>query len=713
MKLYIKNTLPLMLFVLSSFIYGQDLKNNNVFELKNDQIQNYIGKHLEVLELNDDVYSVQAILKNKLFVPSNSSVPNLGVKTKTHWIKFSVTNLTDRKEFIIQYALASVDYINFYAFYPNGSIDSIKTGDCRPFSNRDFARPDFAFKLSLSKNESALVLFKVKGGEQVQAPINIGERKMMARSFMDDDLLVGLYAGIILVMVFYNLFIYTSTKDQSYLFYVFYILIVGLTQLNFLGYTSKYLWPDSTYISNIAVYILSSITAISSMEFMKRFLSTKIKVNQLHRYFNIFYFIYYVSILLAFLKYYTWSYQIIQINATLAALYILFVAWRISKQGYRPAKFFLAAWSTFLVGVCIFVLKDVGILPYNKFTYYTMPIGSALEVILLSLALGDRINILSKEKEDSQLKNLILLQENEQIIKEQNVMLERKVRERTAELEASNKSLKEAEAILINAEKMASLGQLTAGISHEINNPINFVVSNINPLKRDMEEILLILSKYGEINETSDLKQKLSEINALKIKLDMNYLIDEIHLLLKGIDEGAKRTVDIVKGLKSFSRTDEDELSQVNIHDGIELTLTLLNNSISNSNTTVIKNFGSVPEIECYHGQIKQVFMNLLSNSIQAVENRKDKNSKGLITIHTFCSEKNVTIKISDNGTGISQKNLPRIFEPFFTTKDVGEGTGLGLSIVYGIITKHNGNIDVISEENNFTTFIINLPINQ
>ncbi|MBK7666730.1 MAG: HAMP domain-containing histidine kinase [Sphingobacteriaceae bacterium] len=260
---------------------------------------------------------------------------------------------------------------------------------------------------------------------------------------------------------------------------------------------------------------------------------------------------------------------------------------------------------------------------------------------------------------------------------------------------------------------MASLGQLTAGISHEINNPINFVVSNIKPLKRDVQEILMILDKYNEITSASDLSEKLDEIDALKKKLDSDYLRDEINLLLKGIEEGANRTSEIVKGLKNFARSDEGDLKKINIHEGIDATLTLLNNTTTNGSISVIKKYGELPNIECYPGKINQVLMNLLSNAIDALKSVKTSNHKGVISIETQLLNNSAIIRISDNGIGIPPAIISKIFDPFYTTKEVGEGTGLGLSIVYGIIKSHNGKIEVQSEENKNTTFTITLPVQQ
>ena len=502
-----------------------------------------------------------------------------------------------------------------------------------------------------------------------------------------------------LVMLFYNLFIYISTKDKNYIYYVVYVLLVLLTQTCLEGYPYQYLWPSKPIIAKYSMFVFPSLVGISSMIFMNVFLNVRHYSRTLFNLSYLFSVIYLVPIALAFLQVFDVSQKLMEMTAGIVSIYMLITAIVISKKGYTPAKYFLVAWVTFLAGVIIFILKDLDVLPYNNFTRYTMQIGSAIETVLLSFALASRINILKRE--------------NAEIIEKQNIILETKVKERTAELETSNKNLKDAEAILVNTEKMASLGQLTAGISHEINNPINFVVSNIKPLKRDVQEILMILDKYSEITDSSNINEKLKEINDLKKKLDSNYLKEEINQLLKGIEEGANRTSEIVKGLKNFARTDEADLKKINMNESIDATLTLLNNAICNNNITVEKKYTELPNIECYPGKINQVMMNLLSNAIDALKSIKTENHKGVITIETQSDNNYAIIKISDNGTGIPPAIITKIFDPFYTTKDVGQGTGLGLSIVYGIIKSHDGKVEVQSEENKNTTFVITLPIEQ
>lgn len=274
------------------------------------------------------------------------------------------------------------------------------------------------------------------------------------------------------------------------------------------------------------------------------------------------------------------------------------------------------------------------------------------------------------------------------------------------ELKITHKQLQSAQMQLVQSEKMASLGQLTAGIAHEINNPINFVSANIEPLKNDVSDVLEVLHMYEEVIEAKGLKAHFNAVDKLKHDLELDYIRGEIHALLKGIEEGAVRTKEIVKGLRIFSRLDENDIKQFDVHEGLNSTLTLLKSKLGEK-IKVVKNYAELPYIEGYPGKMNQVFMNILTNAVQAMP------EGGKIYITTSIKDSNVKISIRDTGTGIPVEVKNRIFEPFFTTKDVGEGTGLGLAISFGVVEQHKGSIMVESEPGEGTDFTISLPIKQ
>lgn len=291
--------------------------------------------------------------------------------------------------------------------------------------------------------------------------------------------------------------------------------------------------------------------------------------------------------------------------------------------------------------------------------------------------------------------------------KESILNINRELEMKNAELAKAMEQLKMTQRKLIDSEKMASLGQLTAGIAHEINNPVNFISSNVDPLKMNIREIMEILKTYREVSKPLASDERMKKVKALEKKYKLDYLIEETDSLLKGISEGAQRTKEIVQGLRNFSRVDKQELKEVDLHELIESTLLLLRNKYKERIQIIKKYDRNIPHIECYPGQLSQVFMNLINNAIQAIDN------EGTIRIETASGEINVLIAISDDGIGMDNTILKNIFDPFYTTKEVGEGTGLGLSISYGIIQQHNGQIEVNSKPGEGSTFRIVIPIRQ
>jgi signal transduction histidine kinase len=208
------------------------------------------------------------------------------------------------------------------------------------------------------------------------------------------------------------------------------------------------------------------------------------------------------------------------------------------------------------------------------------------------------------------------------------------------------------------------------------------------------------------------LAEKQKRIEEYKLEIDYDYLKIEIDQLLIGISEGAGRTAEIVKGLRIFSRLDEDDIKKADINEGLDSTLIITNNLLNNS-IIIVKEYSNLPLIECYPGKLNQVFLNIISNGVYAVRKKFADKDGGKITIATKADEDYIYISIADNGTGMDENTKKRLYEPFFTTKDVGEGTGLGMSIAYNTINKHNGQINIISEVGVGTEFIIKLPLIQ
>ncbi len=295
------------------------------------------------------------------------------------------------------------------------------------------------------------------------------------------------------------------------------------------------------------------------------------------------------------------------------------------------------------------------------------------------------------------------------------------LQQKTQQLEAALKEIKETQAKLIQSEKMSSLGQLVAGIAHEVNNPINFIHGNILHANEYTENLLNLIELY-----TKYYPQPVAEIQEEIEEIGLDFLVKDLPKLLSSMKVGAERIRQIVLSLRNFSRLDEAEHKAVDVHEGIDNTLLILQHrfkeKVGSSTIKVVKNYGNLPLIECYAGQLNQVFMNIINNGLDALEEynhqrslEEIKNHPSIIKITTEVVDNNwVQIRIADNGYGIPKEVQKRLFDPFFTTKSVGKGTGLGLSISYQIVVeKHKGDLQCISAPGEGSEFVIKIPIKQ
>jgi signal transduction histidine kinase len=593
--------------------------------------------------------------------------------------------------------------------------------------NRNRVLPRFSRPL----NPTRKLIVRIVSTKQLVMPF---ERMSPARweEHTDNrDIIFALYTGIVLAMLLYNLFLFMSTGQIDYFRYVMVVVTVGLVQWSFNGY-DRLIWGDSPWLSVNGLVLVGAASGLAALSFTRSFLRVKTFAPGWDKFILGLYGVYGLAFVMALFGQTSISYNLVNLGA-LSAPMILFLSVICLRRGSPSAGWFLLAWSFFLAGVTTQVLRDFNVLPSTPMTSIFLPLGTVLEMLLLSFALGDRINQLKKEREAANAKALAASMENEAIVKQQNAQLESRVSERTGELSQTNDELKwaleelrGAQNQLIQSEKLASLGQMTAGIAHELNNPINYVKSNANSLERDLDDLIEILDAYGgvlstKMDRTSDelasgegsatlTGKELEALERVKERakaLDLNFLKEESRQLIAGIKEGADRTAKIVQGLRVFGRMDSDRMMPASLADLLEASMTVLGNrvrSIAQIEMAIEENVG---QVMCQPGRISQVFMNIIVNAVQATEERHPTADERLVDIKLSQLRKEVVVRVKDNGIGMDPDTVSRIFDPFYTTKEVGKGTGLGLSIVKGILDDHGAEVQVHSELGQGTEFVL------
>ena len=672
------------------------------------------------LELEDPAgtYKIKDILSNTDFHPINTSLPVLKYSKSITWLKFVLKNSTTRAFVPINIGPGVIDNFDLYFADPEKSNHIINLTSDIPSRDTKLIKQNNTFINCIIFPDSVRTIYiRIKSSAPGVIPVQISSANDYFKSSDLNNIIAGGFMGIILIMAFYNLMLYIVVRDLSYLYYVFFIFFLGLSQLFLRGYGISFFLTKKVILNNYFIPFTRILFGYSIILFTSEFLQLREKFKSYYKFYYLLYAIYTVALIAIITGYVLFAYNLITFSAGLTAVCLLIIGATLYFKGFKPAKYFMLGWGIFLIAMLVSIARSRGLVVHNDFTSNLVLYSSALELMLFSIALADKISFYRKQTIETQQLSLAIAKENERLMTKQNISLESEVNARTHQLIQTNKNLstiiedlQSTQIKLVETEKMASLGQLTAGIAHEINNPINFVSSNVKPLRLDFLEIFSLLDKYKEAGEMPDRKELLGMANKYKQNVDVDFLKEEILSLLDGIEEGANRTAEIVQSLRTFSRTDEKVLKLVDINKAVLNTLILLRSSIP-YNIEIKPVLNKLPLLNCYPGKINQVLMNLINNGIQAIKS-KDKQNNESISIVTKDTLENIIIEISDTGIGMSKEVRQRIFEPFFTTKEVGEGTGLGLSIVFGIIEDHGGEIDVQSEPGNGTIVTITLPKN-
>lgn len=676
------------------------------------------------------------------FLPLSGRSATFGNTTDAIWFKLTIKN--NSPDIFVGIDNETLHHISFFSKNRSEEYEELITGFLHDFNSRPVDDNIFLFPLNIS-GEQEEYYFRIKSDHMFSSPFKLGHISSFESYSFKKDILYALYLGIALSLFLYNLFIYIITKRKTYVFYLLYIVCIFVMVTSEHGFFFQNLHPDYPELNRLFPF-LPFVTAIFILLFVQNFLETKKYTPVLDKITNVI-----IGLLVLLCVFYlvTWDYRVaVTIGQITGLVFItdsLLIIYFAARNGNTNSRLYTAGIVAFFLSIVLYLMSQNNVLPDVFVLRHAVVFGSSVEIIMFSLALANWINRIRVEANETleatntelqkselrlketitrqeefqkqmkrQNKKLILSEEQMRKIAEEQLETSEKLLVTQAELQSiltsereSYKQLLEAQSQLVNNEKMASLGQLTAGIAHEINNPINFIYNGIDTLKLTLEELLMVIDKTDIPETEADRKRIAQEIVALNNRYNINELSNDVEELVADIQKGAVRTMEIVKGLRVFSRLDEEEQKPANVNENLDATLVLLRNKTKDK--IAVRKFydSSIEDITCYPGQLNQVFMNILSNAIQAIpEGRKD----GEIMVYTENRAEEVIIRIKDNGSGIAEDVQKRIFEPFFTTKAVGVGTGLGLSIVYGIVEKHGGKIYVNSKVGEGTEFVIHLP---
>jgi two-component system, NtrC family, sensor kinase len=701
------------------FLYPLSIKAQDTLVYTADQTLADVAHYIYFYKDETNALTFEQIknLPDAAFQKSTASPLSFGITTASVWLKFAVKNQTESSLFL--------------AFQTNviGLMDGFIHDETGKLTIKD-ALTDEAFQRSnpvMNIGQSPKMLYiKIKSVYSLQFPLVLSRLEPLNYYYYKRDVINGLGMGILLAMALYNLFIFFLVKDRLYLYYCLYVLtsIWTIAHLNGLGLL---IWRGNLLITNL---IGIPFVLLAAWLFTIRFLNLDKNMPRTYTAIKVLCVLIACIIPADFL-----SLQFIRVPAQqllipISAFSMLTVGILSHFQGNKSAKYYVLSWIFFLAGATITSLCHGGRIPYNYFTLNAVILGVCIENLLLGFALANSINIYRAESAKAQALAVLRLEENETLIKEQNKGLEEKVHERTTELETSLETLKATQNQLIQSEKLASLGELTAGISHEIQNPLNFV-NNFAELSVDIAK---------DLNE---------EIH--KPTMDKEYVEELLTYLTANqekINYHGKRASSIVKGMLEHSRASSGvrELTDINklLDEYLRLSYHGLRAKDKTFNAEYKTDFQDpLSKIAVIPQDLGRVFLNLINNAFYAVNERKQqlailtkqqpsegfKPSEGyvpsnqqpsegyvsryvpIVRISTQEIDNQIIIRIKDNGTGMPESVKAKVFQPFFTTKPAGLGTGLGLSLSYDIVTKgHGGSLEVESTEGVGTEFTISLP---
>lgn len=644
------------------------------------------------LEDKQGNWTIHDVMENVEFHSGSKRTPNFGYSASAYWLKFQVRNQSRNNDWYVQLENPFLNEIELYQTSRNELVQIKHTGTSYPFNQREIKHRFFVFDQFLEEEEVYTYYIRVASSSTLAMPITFIDHNEFFEKDRLEYLLFGLYYGIVLGLAGYNLFLFFSLKRVAYLYYVLFISFFAFFLSAWNGLANQFLWTQSVWWANYSTPIFMLCCGLFVLLFTQSFFQTKIHLPFLNKIITFFIVYCSISLMLAFFL----PYHILimlGLSVTMIAFVIVIPTSLISwYKGYSHARFFVLAWIVVIIGTLSSTIRNIGLLPDNIFTIYGMQIASAIEVVLLSIALVDQINKMKKEKELAQLAAFATQQKLIEAKEEWAQSLEETVQRRTEALKATVKELQEAQSQLLEQEKMASLGNLVAGVAHEINTPLGIAYTAATHSEGKLNEFLEIYSK-----------------NKLK-RSDLEKFIQSIQDANSIVVPNLQRAAEMVKSFKQVA-VDQSTMEHrsFNLKEYLEETILSLKPKLRKTNISIQISGDDDLFIIGNPGAYYQVVTNLVINSIT---HAYEGDQHGLISMDIATTAHHLEIVYKDFGKGMDEKTKEKIYEPFFTTRRGKGGSGLGMHIVYNVVHQQlNGTIRCESRRGEGTTFFLTIPL--
>lgn len=636
------------------------------------------------------------------FKPSEKDAISFGFTPSAFWLRLTVTPPADGKQrasaddWLLDVAYAPIHYLELHVLQNGKVIESMYGGALVPFSERPYQHRTHVFPLPPLNGSVTELYLRVSGQSSKNVPASLWRARDFVNHAATHVYLLGAYFGVMIGLMFYNLFVFFSLRERAYGYYVAFLLASMTWTMTLNGLSSEWLWPGLGAVMSKAIPVLMTLTLFTGNLFAREFLTRQAltpKLNRIMTGFNVFY-------IAGLVLFPVLSYRILTTTITasgpLWAILMLVCGVYVLRQGHRSARYYLLAWMALLIGGSAMALKAFGVLPSNLMTEYGMQIGSALESILLSIALAAQMKILKDEKDKAQAEVLDQKQAALEESRQYSQRLESEVAARTADVVAMQEKL-------ILQEKTSAMGVFSAGMAHEINNPANFISAGQQNLRAQLGEFKHYIDQLMDDDADADV---VNSFHARFKRFDQS---------LDGIEEGVKRITSVVGRLRALNPEGQHESAPADLVEALQAAWDVVE-PMAGGPVALETDWQCLDKVECRVAEIHQALVAVCSNAALALadlHSSLDAVFLPRVRLYTRREGDTLVLGVSDNGGGVPAGIADRIFDPFFTTRIVGQGTGLGLSTTRETLRRYHGDITLLRTTSQGATFEIRLPFSQ